>query len=196
MMPRTAQAAHAARVLPCSGPVCRFLRGPFRNERGETLVEVIIAMAMTFTLIAGFSGAYINANKIMKVSVSETVADQASSALIEKARAAPWSTVGIAGNPVTPGTPPTDGSIVQGGSFAASSVVTLHGLAVTLTSSIKWTKAPVDGTSYGTKTLNIDASWQDRAGDTSAQSVHTIHHQAILTPGIDQAAPSGVRGGS
>jgi len=190
MKPSTA--ANAARLLPRSRPVGRFLRGPFRNERGETLVEVIIAMAMMFTLVAGFSGAYINANKIMKVSVSETVADQAASAFIEKARAAPWSTVGTDTNSTALLPDPT--TVVTGGSLPASSVSTLHGLAVTLTTSIGWQKKPLDGTSYGAKELYILASWQDRAGD--ATSLHTIRHEATLTPGIDQAAPSGVRGGS
>lgn len=162
------------------------------RERGDTLVEVIIAMGMLFTIITGFSGAYFKANNTMKVSVNETVADQAAAGFIEKARAAPWSSVGT--DTQNTAQLPDPLKVVKGGSLPAVSTVTIRGLTVTLTTSIGWTQAPLDASAYGTKSLYIDASWQDHAGDPA--TAHTIRQEAILTPGVDQAAPSGVRGGA
>ncbi len=163
-----------------------------RRERGDTLVEVIIAMGMLFTILTGFSGAYFKANNTMKVSVNETVADQAAAGFIEKARAAPWSSVGT--DTQNTAQLPDPLKVVKGGSLPAVSTVTIRGLTVTLTTSIGWTQIPLDGSAYGTKSIYIDASWQDHSGDPA--TAHTIRQEAILTPGVDQAAPSGVRGGA
>lgn len=160
------------------------------GERGDTLVEVIIAMGMLFTILTGFSGAYIKSNNTMKVSVNETVADQAAAAYIEKARAAQWSTVGT--DTQNTAQLPDPSLVVKGGSLPAVSKVTIRGLDVTLKTSIGWTTMPVNGATYGSKTLYIDASWQDQAG----APVHTVRQESTLTPGVDQAVPSGVRGAS
>lgn len=162
------------------------------RERGDTLVEVIIAMGMLFTILTGFTGAYFKANNTMKVSVNETVADQAAAGFIEKARAAPWSSVGT--DTQNTAQLPDPSKVVKGGSLPALSTVTIRGLTVTLKTSIGWASTPLDGTAFGTKAIYIDASWQDQAG--VASTAHTIRQEATLTPGLDQAAPSGVRGGA
>lgn len=191
-MNETADTALSPVVLTATAPAARSLRRRSRKERGDTLVEVVIAMGMLFTIITGFSGAYFKANNTMKVAVNETVADQAAAGYIEKARAAQWSTVGTDTENTTQLPDPL--KVVKGGSMPAVSTVTIRGLTVTLNTSIGWTQTPLDGTAYGTKSLYIDASWQDHAGDPA--TTHTIRQEAILTPGVDQAAPSGVRGGA
>lgn len=188
-------AAKARAFLPRTLPE-NLRRFPLRNERGDTLVEVIVAMAMLFTLVVGFSGAHMKANAVMKTSVNETVADEASAAFIEKARAAEWSSVGIAGVPVpAPGTAgPASGSQVTGGSIPAVTTVTVRGLDVTLTTNVTWQSAPVGGGAYGTKAIALTVTWQDHKGNPL--TVRTVQQKAVLTPGLDQAAPSGIRGGS
>lgn len=184
-------AAAPSALSPAGGPVLT-LRRRNRKERGDTLVEVMIAMAMLFTILTGFSGAYFKSTNTMKVSVNETVADQAAAGYIEKARAAQWSTVGT--DTENTAQLPDPSLVVKGGSLPAVSTVTIRGLTVTLTTSIGWTTKPVNGASYGSKTLYIDASWQDQAGVDSTK--HTVRQESTLTPGVDQAVPSGVRGGS
>ncbi|QOD05727.1 hypothetical protein [Pseudarthrobacter sp. BIM B-2242] len=185
-------AASSSVDLAAAAPQVLVVRGRKHKERGNSLVEVIISMGLLFTILTGFSAAYFKSNDVMKVSVNETVADQAAAAYIEKARAAQWSTVGTDTENTAQLPDPT--LVVKGGSLPALSTVTIRGLTITLKTSIGWTKAPIKGATYGSKTLYIDASWQERAGVPG--SIRTVRQETTLTPGVDQAVPSGIRGGS
>lgn len=169
----------------------RFVRRTGRKDRGESVTEVIVAMALLFTLITGFSLSFFKASSVQRISVNETVADEAAAAFIEQARSKPWSEVGTA--TLDTSLLPTGMTVVKGGTLPATSTVTVRGREITLRTSIGWRNTP-GTTSYGVKSVLIDASWQDRAGDPA--TTHTIRQETILTPGVDQAAPSGVRGGS
>lgn len=162
------------------------------RQKGSMLIEAVIAIGLLAYLMLGYTQASVQANKIERTNVNETVATQAAAAYIETLRATPWSKIGTTDVSVVSGTVPADTDPVAGGTLPPSTKVTARGLDLTLNTTITWMKAPVAASAYGIKRVQIQVVWFDRSGD--ATSRHLMVQDDVLTPGVDQAAPSGVRG--
>ena len=162
------------------------------RQKGSMLIEAIIAIGLLAYLMLGYSQASAQAGKVQRTNVNETVATQAATAYIEQLRATPWSKVGINTVPLVPGTVPADTQPVAGGALPPATKVSARGLDLTLNTTITWQKAPLSASAYGIKRIQIQVVWFDRSGDPT--SSHTLVQDDVLTPGVDQAAPSGVRG--
>jgi Tfp pilus assembly protein PilV len=168
------------------------LRRRKNRQRGSMLIEAIIAIGLLAYLMLGYTQASAQANKVQRTNVNYTVATQAAAAYIETLRATPGSKIGTNTGPVVPGSVPGDSLPVAGETLPASTKVTARGLDLTLNTTITWMKAPVAASAYGIKRVQIEVVWYDRSGDETSK--HTTVQDDVLTPGVDQAAPSGVRG--
>jgi Tfp pilus assembly protein PilV len=162
------------------------------RQKGSALIEAIIALGLLAYLILGYAQSSAQASKVQRTNINHTIATQEAAAFIETLRASPWSKIGVAGVTAVSGRDVMDLDSVAGGAIASNTKVAPRGLDLTLNTTVIWAEAPTPGRAYGVKKIKVTATWFDRTGDPKSKRV-TVQ-ESILTPGIDQAAPSGVRG--
>lgn len=162
------------------------------KQKGSALIEAIIALGLLAYLILGYAQSSAQASQVQRTNVNHTIATQEAAAFIETLRASPWSKIGVAGVTPVAGRDVQDLDAVAGGAVASDTKVSPRGLDLTLRTTVIWAEAPKPGQAFGIKKIRVTSTWFDRTGDP--KSKHVTVQESILTPGVDQAAPSGVRG--
>lgn len=173
-----------------SRPGRRISRRFLKNDRGSIILEVVISLGVIAMLTLGYTNVSTSASITQRTAVNESIAVQAAQDALEKAKATNWANVGT---DVASSVPLPSGStpIVGGALPAKAAPVVVRNLDVTVRTAVGWIKKPGSGSQFGTKVVVVEVSWQDVAGDVS--TAHTKPQQILITPGIGEAVPSGIR---
>lgn len=169
----------------------RRITGRFlKNDRGSIILEGVISLGVVSILTLGYTSVSTHASITQRTAVNESIAVQAAQDALEKAKATSWSSVGTDVASSVP-LPPESTPIVGGALPAKAAPVVIRNLAVTVRTAVGWQKKPGADSQFGTKVVVVEVSWQDVEGDAS--TAHTKPQQILMTPGIGEAVPSGIR---
>lgn len=172
----------------------RFRDSLRRNDKGSVLLEAVISLGIISLLTLGYTAAATSATVTQRTAINDSIATQVSQGIFETARATPWSKIGTTTKPETGLLPDASGEIFEAADeLPATSTKTIRGLDVTVKTAVGWKDQPGTGSDFGTKLIVVDVSWRDNAADPGSQ--HSRRESTIITPGIGEAAPSGVRAG-
>lgn len=166
-----------------------------KKDKGSVLLEAVVSLGIISMLTLGYTATATSATITQRTAVNDSIATQVSQSVFETARATPWSKIGTKTKPAAGLLPSAAGEIYEAGDeLAATGTKTVRGLKVTVKTAVGWQDKPDSDSIFGTKVVVVDVSWLDNEADPG--SLHSRRETSIITPGIGEAAPSGVRSGT
>lgn len=174
---------------PCAGS--GIIQRLIKQDKGSIILEGVVSLGLIALLTLGYTSVSIQATITQRTSVNDSIAVQAAQDALEKAKATSWAKVGTDAEP-TVALPEGVPAVFPGSIPAASAPVEVRGLPLTVRTAVGWQRKPGTGSQFGTKIVIVEVSWQDVAGDPS--TAHTKQQQILITPGIGEAVPTGIRG--
>lgn len=166
-----------------------------KKDKGSVLLEAVVSLGIISMLTLGYTATATSATITQRTAVNDSIATQVSQSVFETARATPWSKIGTKTKPAAGLLPSSAGEIYEAGDeLAATGTKTVRGLKVTVKTAVGWQDKPDSDSIFGTKVVVVDVSWLDNEADPGSR--HSRRETSIITPGIGEAAPSGVRSGT
>lgn len=166
-----------------------------KKDKGSVLLEAIVSLGIISMLTLGYTATATSATITQRTAVNDSIATQVSQSVFETARATPWSKIGTKTKPASGLLPSAAGEIYEAGDeLVSTGTKTVRGLKVTVKTAVGWQDKPDSDSVFGTKMVVVDVSWLDNEADPG--SLHSRRETSIITPGIGEAAPSGVRSSS
>lgn len=162
------------------------LKMRFRRDPGIVLVEAVVAMGIFGFVLASFATVSTSSSQIQTTAISHGVAIQAAQGVVEQARSAAWGKVAVKAAPAAGSTEVRE----TAGLFPATQTVTVRGLPVKLTTTVKWkdNRVHVAGQHpYASKVITVTASWTEQGVERTAPA-----QEALLTPSVSEVPPAGV----
>lgn len=170
----------------------RLVRRFMRQDKGSIILEGVVSLGIIAVLTLGYTNVSTSATISQRTAVNESIAVQAAQDALEKAKATSWSDVGTDVASTSIVLPSGVEEIIGGVLPANPASVEVRGLPITVRTAVGWQKKPSGPSDFGTKLVMVEVSWQDVQGDST--TAHMKPQQILITPGIGEAVPAGIRG--
>lgn len=161
----------------------------FRNQdRGQILLEAIVSISLIGAIGNGMVNGSIGSTKIQTGAINHSVASQATDDQFEAIKATAWQNIGTLPAKGTASDYLLGRTGIHAGTIDPKKTVTVRGITMTISTAVGWETAPKNGSSYGVKVIVVETTWKNRPD----APVETIKRSHIITPGVNEAAPSKV----